>query len=252
MKTLLIVCLLLSSKLYAQNPVENFRFTTDYYYLDLKGNVGQRQQIIGTYNRDLSAKKARWANITIANNAKDSPERLLPAEKKDALNGFTYGLHTEDVTKEGFFRDVPAATMPEINLVWDTRMFETFAEDHFGELELNKPFHLPGADIPLAGAGTFQNKDAQLILTGTSTCDDGPCAVVDYRAFFNTFELKTGKETLIGRSHYWGQVWVSMATKRIVRGTLYEDVLGQVTSEASPRPQPVNVFRIGLLERVRQ
>src|SRR5262245_39538373 len=216
MKKLLIVCVLLSSKLYAQNPVENFRFTTDYYYLDLKGNVGQRQQIIGTYIRDLSAKKVRWANITIANNGKDSPDRLLPAQKSEALNGFSYGLGNEDMTKAEFFRGVPSATMQELNLVWDTRMFETFAEDHFGELELNKPFHLPGANIPLAGAGTFQNKDAQLILTGTSTCDDGPCAVVDYRAFFNTFEIKTGKETLVGRSHYWGQVWVSTAAKRIV------------------------------------
>jgi len=252
MKTLLIVFLLLSSKLYAQNPAENFRFTTDYYYLDLKGNVGQRQQIIGTYIRELSAKKVRWANITIANSGKDSPDRLLPAQMREALNGFSYGLGGEDMTKAEFFRGVSSATMQEMNLVWDTRMFETFAEDHFGELELNKPFHLPAANIPLAGAGTFQNKDAQLILTGTSTCDDGPCAVVDYRAFFNTFELKTAKETLVGRSHYWGQVWVSMATRRIVRGTLYEDVLAQVTSEASPRPQPVNVFRIGLLDRVRQ
>ncbi len=253
MKRLLIACLLLSGNAYAQNAVETFKFTTDYYFLDLKGNVGQRQQIIGTYIRDLSSKRVRWTNITIANSAKDSSDRLLPAEKSNALNGFSYALGAADTTKAEFFRDVPSATMQEINLVWDTRMFETFAEDHFAELEMNKPYHVPGpTNIPLAGAGNFQNKDAQLTLTGTAKCDEEPCAVVDYRAFFNTFELRTGKETLTGRSHYWGQVWVSTATKRIIRGTLYEDVLAQATSEASPRPQPVNVFRIALFERARE
>jgi hypothetical protein len=251
MKRLLIAFAFLSGTLYTQNSVEMFKFTTDYYFLDLKGNLGQRQQIIGSYIRDLSAKKVRWMDITIANSAKDSPDLLLPAQKSQAMNGFSYALGAGDISKAEFFRDVPSATMQERNLVWDTRMFEIFAEDHFDQLELNKPFHVPGpTNIPLAGAGTFQNKDAQLILSGTSTCDEGPCAVVDYRAFFNTFEVRTGKETLVGRSHYWGQVWVSTSTKRILRGTLYEDVLGEVTSEASARPQPVNVFRIGTFERM--
>src|SRR5262245_14350568 len=108
MKTLLIACVLLSSRLYAQNPVETFKFTTDYYFLDLKGNVGQHQQIIGTYIRDLSAKRVRWDNITIANSARDSPDHLLPAEKSKAMNGFSYGLGAEDMLKAEFFRDVPS------------------------------------------------------------------------------------------------------------------------------------------------
>ena len=252
MRKLFIACLLLSGNVYAQNVTDTFRFTTDYYFLDLQGNVGQRQQIVGTYIRDFSSKKVKWTNITTANSANDSSDRLLPPEKRNAMEGFSYALGAADMTKVEFFHDLRSPTMQELSLVWDTRMFETFAEEHFGDLQLNMPYHLPGpTNIPLAGAGTFQNKDAQLILTGTSECDGEACAVIDYRAFFNTFELRTGKETLVGRSHYWGQVWVSMATKRITRGTLYEDVLGQTTSQGSTKPEPINVFRAGLFERIR-
>src|SRR5207249_10401595 len=82
MRKLFIACLLLSGNVYAQNVTDTFRFTTDYYFLDLQGNVGQRQQIVGTYIRDFSSKKVKWTNITTANSANDSSDRLLPPEKR--------------------------------------------------------------------------------------------------------------------------------------------------------------------------
>src|SRR5262249_11968173 len=151
-------------------------------------------------------------------------------EKQTFMEGFSYALAAETTTNTEFFRNFPQNAMQEQNLVWDSRMFELFGEEQFENLKSNSPSHFPSPPaVPLAGAGPFQNKDVQLLLSGTGTCGDQECALIDYRAFFNTFELKLPKETLIGRSHYWGQVWVSLATKRLVRATLYEDVLGEVT-----------------------
>src|SRR5262245_5732800 len=52
MKRLIAVLLLTSATVYAQTSTDRFRFTTDYYFLDLKGGVGHREKIVGTYTRD--------------------------------------------------------------------------------------------------------------------------------------------------------------------------------------------------------
>ena len=57
--------------------------------------------------------------------------------------------------------------------------------------------------------------------------------------------------TLTGRSHYWGQIWVALATKQIEYATLYEDVLGEMTL-GQGSPQLIDVFRSGVLEPVAQ
>jgi hypothetical protein len=61
--------------------------------------------------------------------------------------------------------------------------------------------------------------------------------------------VKTAGFEMIGRSHYWGQIWVSLTTKQIEYATLYEDVLGEMKLGAQPAPQVVNVFRKGVFER---
>ena len=53
---------------------------------------------------------------------------------------------------------------------------------------------------------------------------------------------------LVGRSHYWGQIWVSLSTGRIEYATLYEDVLGELELQGQEKPVTINVFRIGTFE----
>jgi hypothetical protein len=167
------------------------------------------------------------------------------------MEGFTYALGAPNATEPGFFEALPPNAIQERNLVWDSRMFEIYGEEHFSDIRPDVTYHVPGsAEIPLAGAGTFQNKDSQLDSSGTSQCSGEQCAVVDYRAFFNPFELRLLSQTLAGRSHYWGQIWISLKTHRILRATLYEDVLGEVRSPESAISQPVNIFRIALFERI--
>lgn len=252
MRRQIAVLLLLAGTAYAQTAPEKFRFTTDYYYLDLRGEIGRREEIVGTYIRDWNSKQAKWTNVTVAN-GKGPSGTFEPAAKRDFMEGFSYKLGAVNTSEAEFFKNLPDGAMQERNLVWDTRMFELFGEDQLRNLTPNKPYRFPGPTaVPLAGAGTFQNKDAQLILTGTSKCDRAECAVIDYRAFFNTFELQLPNQKITGRSHYWGQVWVSLKTRRILRATLYEDVLGEFSAPGLATPVPVNVFRIGVLEPVKE
>ena len=55
---------------------------------------------------------------------------------------------------------------------------------------------------------------------------------------------------LTGRSDYWGEIWVSLATKQIEYSTLYEVVVGEMKLPDQDSTQVVNVFRIGTFEPV--
>ena len=71
--------------------------------------------------------------------------------------------------------------------------------------------------------------------------------MIEYRAFFNPLEIANGGMTLNGRSHYWGEIWVSLATRQIEYATLYEDVLGELKL-GQDSPRTVSVFRTGIFE----
>jgi hypothetical protein len=74
--------------------------------------------------------------------------------------------------------------------------------------------------------------------------------VIRYQAFFNPLDLVIGGFTMKGRSDYWGEIWVSLATKQIEYGTLYESVVADMKLPGQDRPQLINVFRSGVLEPI--
>jgi hypothetical protein len=76
-----------------------------------------------------------------------------------------------------------------------------------GNLTSNVVYRVPNAaEVDLADAGTFRHRDPQLILTGNSKPNGRECAVIDYRAFFNTIESKTPAFALVGAATMWGQI----------------------------------------------
>ena len=153
--------------------------------------------------------------------------------------------------KPDFFKGFPPTAVFERNLVWDTGMIEMFGQDQFEHLKLNKPYRLLSAqDVHMPGIGTFHNRDVQLTWVGRSHRNGEDCAVIDYRAFFNPLAIANGGMTLKGRSHYWGEIWVSLSTKQIEYATLQEDVLGEMTlagqeNAASHQRLPSRCLRAG-------
>jgi hypothetical protein len=250
MRMMIALCLLLATHVYAQTKPEQapntYRFIVDYYTLDMKGQIRSREQVSAIYTRDLPGNQARWSDVGVAVSS-GSAQTLGTPTKRAFMEGFSYKAGDEGILQPEFFKGFPAApeAMVERNLVWDTRMFEFFVQDNFEHLIANPPYHVPGvAEVPIPGLGNFKHKDVQLLLTGTTKRNGEDCTVIDYQAFFNEVDLRlTPTSALVGRSHYWGQIWVSTKTHRIEYATLYEDVLGDIGG------QTVNVFRIGTLER---
>jgi hypothetical protein len=61
--------------------------------------------------------------------------------------------------------------------------------------------------------------------------------------------LRTAASTIQGRSDFWGEIWVSLATGQIEYATIYEAGLpAQMKLPGQDTPQLLSVFRIGTLE----
>lgn len=230
---------------------QTYTATFDYYTLSLRGEVRTRERVSGTYTRNQADGTGRWSGVSVASASGDAPFR--PASARPFMEGFTYQRRSGAValTSDAFFPGFPATAVQEKSLVWDTRMFEMFGEESFDRLTPNTSYQFSAENhIDMGAAGTFTLKDARLSLTGTSMRNGQNCAVVDYQAFFNPLRLELPAMTMNGRSHFWGQIWVSLAERQIEYATLYEDVLGEVVQAQRP-PVPTNVLRIGTMERIR-
>lgn len=227
-----------------------YKFVVDYYHANSKGEITQRQRMTGEYTRGLPGGEVVWKNVTQAS-AQGETAPFGPAEKHEFMEGFRYRNDLATTMSPDFFKGFPPTAVMDRNLVWDTGMIEVFGHDHFDNLKLNEPYHvLSNHDANMPGVGTFRNHDVVLQWVGRSRRNGHDCALIQYQAFFNPIELSVGGMTMKGRSDYWGEIWVSLTTKQIEYGTLYENVLADMQLPGQNAPQLINVFRIGTFEPV--
>jgi hypothetical protein len=229
-----------------------YRVTVDHTVSDTKGQIVQRQRVSGDYTRGLPGGDAVWNNVTVAESI--GPAEISgPGRKRDFMEGFRHRAGSAglgETMKPAFFKGFPPTAVFERNLVWDTGMIEMFGQDQFAHLRLNAPYRVISAqDVKMPGMGVFHNRDVALTWVGRSRRNGQECAVIEYRAYFNPLRIANGGMTLTGRSHYWGEIWVSLATRQIEYATLQEDVLGEMKL-AGQETRIINVFRSGVFEPV--
>ncbi len=225
-----------------------YHFSVVYYDANRTGEIIHRQQVTGDYTRGLPNNEVQWNNVVDAE-ADGATAPFPPTPKRDYMEGFRYRNDLGATMAPDFFKSFPPAAVMERNLVWDTGMFEAFGQQFFDQLKLNEPIHiLSNQDVKMPDVGTFHNREVVLEYVGRSQRNGQDCALIDYRAFFNPLELATGGMTLQGRSDYWGEIWVSLATRQIEYATLYEHVSGEMKLPGQDAPQLMSVFRIGSFE----
>jgi hypothetical protein len=231
-----------------EKGLRTYRFTVDYSAADIHGHIIHLQRVIGDYTRGLPDDKVVWENVTVAESVGDAAT-LGTAQKREFMNGFHYQLATFNPMTPNFFKGFPDAAVNERNLVWDTAMIEDFGQKQLEHLVLNQPYRtIADQEVLMPGVGTFHNKSVQLMWVGKSYRNGQDCALIEYNAYFNPIDLKMGNMALKGRSHYWGQIWVSLSTRQIEYATLYEDVLGEMNLSGNTTAQVTNVFRSGVFE----
>jgi hypothetical protein len=228
-----------------------YRFAVDYNTENTKGEIVHRERVTGEYTRGLPGGEVGWKNVAVAT-AEGATAPFGAAQKRDFMEGFRYRNDLESTMKPDFFKAFPPVAVSERNLVWDTGMIEHFGQDYFGHLKLNEPYHTGlNGDVKMPGVGTFRNRDIVLEWIGRSHRNGHDCALIKYQAFFNPLEIINSGITMKGRSDYWGEIWVSLDTRQIENGTLYENVTGEVKPAGQSSMQIINVFRIGTFEPVK-
>lgn len=227
-----------------------YRFTVDYNMANSKGEINHRMRLTGDYTRGLPAGEVAWKNVAQAD-ADGATAPFGAAQKREFMEGFRYRNDLGMTMKPEFFKAFPPTAVFERNLVWDTGMIEMFGQNYFDHLKLNEPYHsASNEDINMPDVGTFHNRDIVLTWIGNSLRNGQDCALIRYQAFFNPLEIANGGMTLHGRSDYWGEIWVSLATRQIEYGTLTESVVGEMKLPGQDTTQLVNVFRVGTFELV--
>jgi hypothetical protein len=227
-----------------------YRFTVDYNTANHTGEVIHRQRVTGDYTRGLANGQVEWKNVGVAD-ADGATAPFPPTQKRDFIEGFRYPAGSADTLKPDFFKSFPATAVLERNLIWDTSMMEGFGQDFFDKLKLNVPLHTATEqDINMPAVGTFHTRDIVLEWVGHSQRNGQDCALIEYRAFFNPLQIAISGMTLQGRSDFWGEIWVSLATKQIEYATIYEEVSGEMKLPGQDTPQLLSVFRIGTLQPV--
>jgi hypothetical protein len=226
-----------------------YRFIVVYYTASPTGQVVHRQRVSGDYTRGLPQDLVEWNHVTLADAGDDKAPFAAPQESA-FMDGFRYPSNADSMAPD-FFKSFPATAVMQRNLVWDTGMFELFGQKYLDKLQLNQPLHIGGDQgFNMPQVGTFRNRDIVLEWVGRSQRNGQECALINYRAFFNPLQVASGGMTLDGRSDYWGEIWVSLATRQIEHATLYEEVNGQMKLPGQNAPQPLSVFRIGSLEPI--
>ncbi len=229
----------------------SYRFVVDYNTANTKGEIIHRDRVSGEYTRGLPGHEVQWKNVTVAA-AEGATTPFSPAQKRDVMEGFRYPNDLASTMKPEFFKTFPASAVQERNLVWDTGMIEHFGQDYLEHLKLNEPYHAAiNGDVNMPSVGTFHNRDVVLEWVGRSQRNGRDCALIKYQAFFNPLEIVNSGITLKGRSDYWGEIWVSLETRQIEYGTLYENVTGEMKLAGQEKPQILNVFRVGVFEPVK-
>ncbi len=228
--------------------LRTYRFDVEYNMANTRGEISSRQRLTGDYTRGIEGGDVMWKNVTQAD-AIGATAPYAPPQKREFMEGFRYHNDMASTMRPDFFKAFPPTAVFERNLVWDTGMIEMFGQNHFAQLKLNEPYHaLTSEEITLPDVGTFQNRDVVLEWIGNSQRNGQDCALISYRAFFNPVEIASGGMTLKGRSDYWGEIWVSLATKQIEYATLQEMVVGEMKLPGQDTTQVIDVFRIATLE----
>jgi hypothetical protein len=237
-------------KLQEKSP-QKYKVYCDYINLDTLGNTINKDRVAGEYTRALPDGKVRWTNVRIAH-AKGFDDPFPEGEPQKYMEGLSYSTANRDnLFTERFFRDFPPTEPKTKNLIWDMLMIEQFSWDYWDKLQLNQPYSIQSSpeDVPLAGSGSFQNRSIQLTWIGISKRNGELCALIQYHAFDNKFSASMGTMKFQGRSHYWGEIWVSLEDKQIEYATLFEDVLVQFALPGQSTNQLTNILRKGAFEK---
>jgi hypothetical protein len=228
----------------------SYRMTTDYYDFDLKSNFLRKQRLVGciTYEGD----SAQWKDVYYSQSKALDAAFPQGIKKRGFLQNFQYQPDEKVLTPEFFKNNLPEADPLIMNLIWDALGFDALAYCCWDSLKLGEEFRAKNMnfEVKIADIGTFENKDIRITWLGITEINNKICAILKYSVMNNPLSIEYENMSMNGRSHYWGEIYVSLSDKQIEYANLTEDVLtdvnfkGQANNRLGYTVRNINMSRV--------
>ncbi len=207
--------------------VRSYHMTTDYYDFNLKQDFIRKTRIKGilTYEGD----SAQWRDVYVSGSKKLDAEFYV-GSKLSFMQNFRYQPNENILSADFFKNNLPEADPSIMNLIWDALGFDALAYSCWDSLNLNEEFRAKSMnfEFKMADIGTFENKDIRITWLGITKINNKICAILKYAVMNNPLDIEYENMSMSGRSHYWGEIYVSLSDKQIEYANLTEDVLTDV------------------------
>jgi len=259
-----------------------YRITTAYLDMDDHGKVRHEAVVDGyftkavlEFEKDQRAESFVWRVVKKGERevGGDVMEFAVLPYSKDFRYAFA------DWTRDRF--PVDLSSIPKsmdgwkfvVNLI-DAHTFDVLADlnNYRGRLErIGDTALLPASAIPVSmdfpplfTDTYFVNADLTVVFQGLTLCQEEPCAVLAFESDENGLHMVTNMNGLAfpteGTSYYWGEIFLSLENKRIVRGKIMERVdmvtslgsLGEPAKHVTRREIVLERIRPGDFERIPQ
>ncbi len=208
------------------------RYSCEYITSDSKRAILGRRIISGTVN--TAGHKQTWSAVTM-----DQPP--APSAPLSYMEGFSYDPTKKDVlTDAQTFKEFPSSAVEAKDIVSDMLEFAGYA-GWVGKIK-------PGVETVVPPSKDHPESRVTLSGLGEATYHGHACTILKYESFFNKLEFSAPGAKFAGHSHRWGEVWVDQRSGTIVRATLKEDLLGEVTMQDAKEAMTMNILRKGNLE----
>jgi hypothetical protein len=222
-----------------------YLMTAEYYNRDIYGSFMNKVRVTGEYTRGLGNLFVEWNNCYIA--FSDSLKKDFPTGiKQDYMENLTY-IPSNKMLEKSAFEKFPADpnSVYSKNLIWDMMAIETFAWQHFNDLQLNQPYVVPElkGEFQMADVGSYEHTNVQLCWTGISKIRNELCAILEYKAFDNLLNMNTAGIKTKGIENYWGSVYVSLTNMQVEFALMHSNTVQDIEIEGVPQNLIVNTTR---------
>lgn len=214
-----------------KSQARSYHMITDYYDFGLSSEFRVKTRIAG--NLTSQNDSVQWKDVYLSHSRSLDTE-FSNSKKVDYMENFKYKQGAEIIPIDFFIKNLPEADPLAMNLIWDVLSFDVFAYEYWDSLKLNAEFRAVTANLEMGIAyGTFENRDTRITWIGITKINNGICAILKYSVMNNPLHLEYGNMLMEGRSHYWGEIYVSLSDKQIEYVNLTEDVLMEVKERGS-------------------
>ncbi len=239
-------------KLEERTP-QKYILTSNGFDYDLIGNFIKKSRISGEYTRALENGNVIWNNVRISEST-NLNEPFSEGEKQEVMENFTYSpFFSQDMFKsDSMFSKIPEPNIKFRNMVWSMMGFEIYAWSFFDSLKLNKEFtpKIKNNEVQIAGIGTINLLDLNIIWLGVTSMNNKICAIVKFSALNNPLNFNYLETKIIGRSHSWGNVYISLVDKQIEYAESYIDVVMEVKTKGQEHNYKLNTNGHTTLKRM--